>query len=293
MHRYMRAIGFGDAMKQKELKALCKDIEHTYEGKCAWKRTDDSVFAELEKDVGLHMGVCLRGEYGEDGVFHQEYYFPYFKGRNLAVYDSVSVERHAEKDSFAGVCENICMGMNMIFYLQNAVEYMKYIRQNDGSEDTVLAITLSALSVEGSILLPVQKSRRKRQVPQPAWVEHSQMLDRAKQGDEEAIENLALEDMDLYSTLSRRVKHEDVYSIVDTYFMPYGIECDQYAVLGEIEEMEKVKNTLTGETIYLLNLRCNEVCFDVCINEKDLVGVPEEGRRFKGVVWMQGYVTRA
>ncbi len=292
MHRYMRAIGFGDAMNQKELKALCKDIEHTYEGKCVWKRQDESVFAELEKDVGLHMGICLRGEYGEDGAFHQEYYFPYFKGRNLAVYDAVSVERHAEKDSFAGVCENICMGLNMIFYLQNAVEYMKYIRHSE-NEDAVLAITLSALSVEGSILLPVQKSKSKRQVPQPAWVEHSQMLDRAKQGDEEAIENLALEDMDLYSTLSRRVKHEDVYSIVETYFMPYGIECDQYAVLGEIEEMETVKNTITGETIYLLNLRCNEVCFDVCINEKDLIGVPEEGRRFKGVVWMQGYVTHA
>ena len=169
---------------------------------------------------------------------------------------------------------------------------MKYIRCH-ADEDAVLAITLSALSVEGSILLPVQKSKSKRQVPQPAWVEHSQMLDRAKQGDEEAIENLALEDMDLYSTLSRRVKHEDVYSIVETYFMPYGIECDQYAVLGEIEEMETVKNTITGETIYLLNLRCNEVCFDVCINEKDLIGVPEEGRRFKGVVWMQGYVTHA
>ncbi len=290
MHRYMRAIGFSDSLKQQELCQLCGYAEREYESKCVWKRQDETIFAELEKEVGPQMGICLRGEYGEDGRFVREYYFPYFKGRNLAVYDAVSVERHAEKDSFAGVCENICMGLNMIFYLQNAVEYMKYVR-NDNDPDAVLAITLSALSVEGSILLPVQKSRR--QAPQPAWVDRVQMVDRARQGDEDAIENLALEDMDLYSTLSKRVKTEDVYSIVDTYFMPCGIECDQYAVMGEIEEMETIKNALTGETVYLLNLRCNDVCFDVCINQKDLVGVPEEGRRFKGVVWMQGYVARA
>ena len=27
---------------------------------------------------------------------------------------------------------------------------------------------------------------------------------------------------------------------------------------------------------------------DVCINEKDLLGEPKEGRRFKGVIWLQG-----
>jgi len=28
----------------------------------------------------------------------------------------------------------------------------------------------------------------------------------------------------------------------------------------------------------------------VCINAKDLIGEPEEGRRFKGVIWLQGFV---
>jgi hypothetical protein len=30
--------------------------------------------------------------------------------------------------------------------------------------------------------------------------------------------------------------------------------------------------------------------FDLTINEKDLLGEPEVGRRFKGNVWMQGTV---
>lgn len=289
MHRYLRAIGFSEQMKNKDEQELCHFVETAYEQKCVYSRPDQTMFCELQKEVGMHIGVDVRGEYSEEGRFLREYYFPYFKGRNLAMYDTVFVERHADKDSFAGICENLCAGQNVIFYLQNAAEYLKYIHHSVDQEE-VLAVTLSALSVEGCILLPVQK---KCPSPQPACAEHTQMAERARGGDVDALENMALEDMDMYTALSRRVKREDVYSIVDSYFMPYGIECDQYSVLGEIVEMETVKNALTGETVYFLNLRCNELNFDVCINAKDLVGEPAEGRRFKGVIWLQGYVALA
>ena len=39
-----------------------------------------------------------------------------------------------------------------------------------------------------------------------------------------------------------------------------------------------------------MTLNCNELSFDVCINVKDLFGEPKVGRRFKGVVWLQGAV---
>jgi hypothetical protein len=34
----------------------------------------------------------------------------------------------------------------------------------------------------------------------------------------------------------------------------------------------------------------NDLVYDVCINEKDLLGEPEIGRRFKGTIWMQGFL---
>ena len=64
----------------------------------------------------------------------------------------------------------------------------------------------------------------------------------ARNGDEEAIENLTLEDIDTYSMVSRRILNEDIFSIVETYFMPYGIECDMYSVLGDILNYEVVEN---------------------------------------------------
>ena len=41
-----------------------------------------------------------------------------------------------------------------------------------------------------------------------------------------------------------RILKEDVMSLVDNYFMPYGFESDQYHILGEILEIEEVKNVL-------------------------------------------------
>ena len=61
----------------------------------------------------------------------------------------------------------------------------------------------------------------------------------AKNGDEEAMESLTIEDMDTYSMISQRVENEDVYSIVDSYFMPYGMECDLYNIHGRNPGMQQ------------------------------------------------------
>ena len=123
-----------------------------------------------------------------------------------------------------------------------------------------------------------------------ASLNRNQLITAARQGDEEAIESLTLEDMDTYTSISRKILKEDVFSLVDTYFMPYGVECDQYSILGEILEYTKTANKLTGEEIYLMKLNCNDLQFDVCINAADLYGEPQAGRRFKGIIWMQGYI---
>ena len=96
--------------------------------------------------------------------------------------------------------------------------------------------------------------------------------------------------MDTYSAISKRIHKEDVFTLVDTYFMPYGVECDQYSVLGEIIDYNFVKNTLTDEEICVMILSCNDLQFDICINKADLYGEPAVGRRFKGTIWMQGYI---
>ena len=149
---------------------------------------------------------------------------------------------------------------------------------------------MTALSTSGTIMMPIIKTEKQKASVRKASADRSVLLAAARRGDEDAIESLTLEDMDTYTAISRKIHKNDVYSIVDTYFMPYGVECDQYSILGEIEECKVVTNAITAEQVYIMTLNCNDLCFDVCINSEDLLGEPAVGRRFKGIIWLQGHI---
>ena len=153
--------------------------------------------------------------------------------------------------------------------MQNGVEYMKE-RQLGMMTGAPNGVTFSGLALSGRILLPVEKRRdtdafRKRGSKNTK--ETFRVLSR--NGDQGAIETLTLEDMDIYSKVSRRLATEDVYSIVDSYFMPYGVECDLYSIMGEILAIRERENTLTGERLYQMKLDVNELEFDVCVPKKE------------------------
>ena len=61
------------------------------------------------------------------------------------------------------------------------------------------------------------------------------------------------------------------------------------SIMNQLKELLE-QNNLTGENVWVLDICCNEMNFGVCINQKDLVGEPQVGRRFKGIVWMQGSI---
>ena len=290
MHSFLRAIGFSRLKTESEIEKLLDEVFHHYSSRNVAKN-ENSVFIEMEKEFASDMGIMLCGDIDKDG-FHRQYYFPYYKGSQVTTEEDVVIEKRVNGDSFAGVCDDGRVGVSLIFYLQNAAAYQKeQILNNFFGRKT--STTFSGLSTGGMILLPVNSKRNVSEINRRKQAERSRLMSAAKSGDPEAIESLTIEDMDLYSMISRRVATEDLYSIVDTFFMPYGIECDQYQILGNINDYTKVKNTFTGEYVYQLNLECNDLNFDVCINQKDLTGEPEVGRRFKGTIWLQGNVSFA
>lgn len=288
MHSYLRAIGFSNMKKGKEIEALLKDVFHNFDEKSTVKEDSDQVFMEYSKSFGPNMGIALCGNL-DDGGFHQEYYFPYLKGSGISTQEDLVIEKHGGKDSFAGVCEDLRVGVSLIFYLQNAAKYKRESMLNR-LLDNEISTTFSGLSLKGKVLLPLCKDEEQVQYDKEAAMNRNRLLSEARKGNEEAIESLTLEDIDIYTSISRRIQKEDVFSIVESYFMPYGMECDQYHVLGEIKSVEKVANMITGEKIYQIQMVCNDITFDICINQKDLVGEPQEGRRFKGVIWLQGHI---
>ena len=282
MHKYLRAIGFGQLKNKQQLQLLITDCIRT-----AGRR--EYIFVECCKDFAENIGIAVRGEFDENNNYIYNYYFPYLRGSYISSKEDVSIERHAEKESYAGICDDLRIGVSLIFYFQNVISYLKYQSRN-GLPVKGTSLTLSALSCQGTILMPIIKNEKEKKKVRQAAKNRSHLIAAARRGDEEAIENLTLEDMDTYTAISKKIQNEDVFSIVDTYFMPYGVECDQYSILGEILECHKLQNFMSGEHIYHMTLNCNDLIFDLCINEEDLLGEPAAGRRFKGVVWLQGYI---
>lgn len=289
MHKYMRAIGFSDYTDRKRLKELLIDVIMNSDERAYTVNQDEIMLGEFCKNYAQNMGIAVCGEFDDEDKFIYDYYYPYIRGTGITTQEDVSVERHASKDSYAGVCDDLKVGISLIFYLQNMIPYVK---AQTLSELPIrgTTLTLSALSVSGTIMMPILKDEQQKKKVQKETANRNKLIAAAKKGDEDAIETLTLEDMDMYTTISRRIQKEDIFSLVDTYFMPYGVECDQYSLLGEILDVKLETNQITGEKIHLLKICCNELTFDVCINIIDLFGEPQVGRRFKGVVWLQGFI---
>lgn len=309
VHRYLRAIGFSKLKRREELRALINEVvERTIlspekmdqkgdgrkeagyvSARDIAADEDDFVYAELSLDFVHGAGICVRGEFDEENRFLYEYYFPYLRGNHISSNEDITIERQAEKESYAGVCDDIKVGVSIIFYLQNMIPY-KRLKALKRLPVQGTSLILSALSVDGTIMMPIIKNEYEKQRIKKVANERNQLLAQARMGDEDAIESLTLEDMDTYTTISRRIHKEDVFSLVDTYFMPYGVECDQYSILGEIMEYRVDRNRMTQEEVIFMTLECNEIIIEVCINREDLFGEPAVGRRFKGVVWLQGFI---
>lgn len=286
MHRFLRSVGFSMYQKKRDIEKLLDELEESAEEKRLIQIDKDTNACELRGEVAPGMGVAIVGEMAEDGTFKREYYYPYLKGTDVSSEAECSIQRHTEKETYAGLLDEYKVGISLIFYLDNCMEYRE--RKINRVSRKVKSVSLTGLCNEGKILLPLHKTRKQIEMAKVASKDRTSLLEAAKAGDEDAMETLTIEDIDMYSQISRRVMKEDIYSIIDSCFMPCGIECDQYSVIGEIRKIEEKENQLTGEMVYDLTLDCNDMIFHVGIARKDLLGQPVVGRRFKGQIWMQG-----
>ena len=150
-------------------------------------------------------------------------------------------------------------------------------------------VYLTGLALEGKIILPVNPSSRPEK--KDSDINRGRLLDRALSGDRDAMTELTIVDLDTYIDIGKRIKNEDVYSIVCSSMVPDGLESDIYSVVGNILEIDTLENDITGNYLYMLLIECNSMVFHVIIDSSTLLGEPEVGRRFVGSVWLQGKIS--
>lgn len=286
MHKFMSAIGFRECQTKKQFDDLIKltlskpDIE---------KEVVDGMnrrIFQAKRYYANGIGISVMGEIDSFGFRNVSFAFPYLEGNSVTVEDEIQMQKFAEKDAFAGISEDYNIGVSLIFYLINIADYVE--ERKKGYYCNHNKVKLSALSTEGKILFGIERNEMQAKQERDGQHNRNHLIQQAKNGDMEAIESLTLDDIDLYTLVSRRAQTEDIYSIVDTTFMPFGVESDQYSIIGNIINVQMAENTVSRERIYILDIVSNDINMLVAINEKDLEGTPRIGYRFKGNIWMQG-----
>lgn len=287
MHSYLKTIGFRSCQDKNQIRQLLKLVMEKPDSMHLVQTDAHSTLAVLTREISEGIGIALYGELDENGQFQMEYYYPYMTGRRISSVNDTVIQKQGSRDSYAGMYEDYRVGMTLIYFLTNVFQ-MKEIYSRTGKEPRVMATRLAGLASDGKILLPVRKSKEEMEQARVLSKRREKLIEAAKQGSEEALENLTVEEMNTFAKVNRRLEKEDLYSIVDSFFIPNGVECDQYSVMGDIMECETVENRLTGEKMVRMSLLCNDITMEVLIHREDLLGMPEAGFRFKGNIWLQG-----
>lgn len=289
MHSYLKAIGFKQISTIKQEEILINSIIDKPQSKKLVANPNDRelLYCELTTEFMPGIGIKVVGQYDENEEFHMEHYFPYVNGRCVSVNEECYIGKKMDSNTYSGMCEDDRIGVSLIFHLNNAVDFLS--GNDEGIVEKSRDVRMSALCSGGTVLLPTIYSGRAAQDSEETLARVRMVAD-AKNGNAEAIQKLTLDEMTTYSEIGRRIADEDVLSIVETSFIPYGMEAEVYKLLGIILEVKRYINPILQETVYRLKVKCNGVIFDIVVNEDDLAGEPAAGRRFRGIVWLQGIV---
>ena len=240
MHLYLKAVGLGSINTRREYDKLIRQIIKESIEKSTVMYSDipylpgDKVFpAQIKHYFNKVCGISLNGFYDpKRKSFKLDYVFPFLDGSVESYESEVSIGRKTEREAFNALCDEPGRGIALIFHLSNPIDYlMSKPIMADFNDKTV---RIAAMANEGTVLLPVNKSEHQIDKCRAATAARNNLINLAKKGDTAAIDNLTIEDLDTYTDIYKRMHNEDVFTIVDSSFMPSGFECDSYSVVGNI-----------------------------------------------------------
>ena len=109
----MRAIGFSNIKNRRKLQELLVEAVVNSDSRNVARNQENVILGEFSKDFANGLGISVCGEFDENEKFTFEYYYPYLEGSGITSYEDVTVERHADKESYAGVCDDMKVGISL------------------------------------------------------------------------------------------------------------------------------------------------------------------------------------
>lgn len=291
MNEYMSAVGLG-GLSLNELEDIYRIVEKnpdlTQEARYLDGHSYQDRIFELTKYITRRTGIRERGFLDRDGNFVRQEVFPFVESQEKATENGITLERLKSLPGCMARTEIPQLGCVLYSYIQNLYEISdgrEFTEQTDALYD---GLSLSGLSYTGMILLPKGDANDKELSRMEGH--RNRLKNELYNGNDDAYDQLTLTEMQIYTKIDKRARKDSIYGVVETTFMPRGIEDDMYYCIGVIEDMSEDEIGFTGQSIYHLMLSCCGIRFEVTIGKDSLLGEPEIGRRFKGMVWMQSKI---
>ena len=180
------------------------------------------------------IGIAVIEVMDRDGYRVTDHFYPYVRGANYLYHEDLEFEHYTDKEGYAGICDENNIGIPLIFHVNNPVDYLKIVYGK--FHDKINSITLSGMSKKGMIILPVEKDEFQEREERKGNELRNEMIDAAKAGDIEAMEQLTLEDMEL----GRRTKKGRTVKVSPAY-----IKCLRI-ILGQIRNYQKETHRKLG-----------------------------------------------
>ena len=133
MHKFLRVAGFSMYEKKKEIEKLLNLLEKQPSVTKCVQIDEDTNVCEMRAEVAPGIGISMIGELNDNGEFEREFYFPFVQVSDESSKADCSVQRHAEKETYAGMVDETRIGISLIFYVQNFLDYREYKLKKDAA----------------------------------------------------------------------------------------------------------------------------------------------------------------
>lgn len=286
MNEYLRSVGFARYKTTNQIRFLSKTVIDAPDSKCIMSNSLTNAYIEYYKQYSDDFGLSIKGYVDELDDLMPEKLVPFVFTNNKLSIKSIDHNENKYLDIFESMPESIsdCMidctesksGNKFSFYLHNTVDYF-----NNKDNITLPKINVVGLSNYGKIILPTNYSIQN--FGQSVGDFRKKISGYKLNNINSKTTNIKYDD-----TIKACLKKEDFLTVVDGYFVELSKAC--YCILGDIIKIEKIKNKATMEISYMFTLNVSDLNIEVCINAKDLIGMPSVGMRFMGHCFFQGKI---
>ena len=288
---YLRSIGFS-SLEIEDVLAVRDVVLQKPDRSQTIGMGEDKLFAQYYKNTGQNIGITLTGYLNEKEQLIKPHMMPHVVSDfNLDAYEC---EVHVIDSDLILTYEDNNSDNEIAFLMQDRITYEKNPKQFAQlmlDKKIKKKINVSGISVFGTIILSVAREEDSLEEDEEEMY-YNNLVIRSKSGDEQARELLTVYEAKSMQIIRERLKEEDLFSVVDSYFLPvtHSDDVSMYDILGTIEDVEEIINTDTQELVYKIAVNATGVVMQIFINKDDLLGVPILGMRFMGNCRLQGDV---